>query len=115
MKHELGDTFIAKCRDEKNHLFTVELPSPPDGFLICPPEEHFEGLGYDKGIKDLGPVNDDGCLAEERTGLFPKIKHTINIETFKWEWVAELRTESIYILIKAPTHQEVIDIWNRRA
>lgn len=63
--------------------------------------------------KDLGPVNEDGCLAEERTGLFPTItKVTDGI------WKASVYQNGglmqIEIVVWATTQQQVIYAWNRR-
>ena len=63
-------------------------------------------------IKDLGPVNEEGCLAEERSGKFPKI------ELEQWFYNVYVKSgpmlNSIYVSSTAPTRQEAIDLWNRR-
>jgi len=64
-------------------------------------------------IKDLGRVDKNGFLAEERTGLFPSIyHHAIEFDS----WYAEVRSEdgSININVWGDTLQEAIDAWNRR-
>jgi len=66
---------------------------------------------YEK--KDLGPVNKEGLLAEERTGLFPTIS-----EVTKGIWKATVYQNEglmqIEIGIWATTRQQVIYAWNRR-
>ncbi len=60
-------------------------------------------------IKDLGPVNEDGVLAEERTGLFPNISFTCD------EWCVECTEDYISVACFGVTKQQAIDAWNRRA
>ena len=59
-------------------------------------------------IKDLGPVNEDGCLAEERTGKFPTISFSCD------EWCIEYNEDYISVACFGVTKQEAIDAWNRR-
>ena len=67
----------------------------------------------DISIKDLGPVNEDGCLAEERTGLFPKVS-----QVFDNLWKAFIYVnndlEHIEVVVYGKTKQQAIDAWNRR-
>ena len=81
---------------------TVQTPFRCAYGVLCPIEE-----GY---IKDLGPVNEEGCLAEERTGLFPRVAY---VE--KDTWVAEFHNSSIDFSCYGKTKQQAIDVWNRRA
>ena len=67
----------------------------------CPIKE-----GY---IKDLGIVNDEGCLPEERTGLYPTIRPFENSK-----WCVAVRDIKITVLAYGDTRQEAIDAWNRR-
>ena len=65
-------------------------------------------------VKDLGPVNEDGCLAEERTGLFPVVENrfhnlwavTVSIDDF---------VKTVQVTCYGDNKQEAIDAWNRRA
>ena len=70
-------------------------------------------MGYRFIIKDLGPVNEDGCLAEERTGLFPKVS-----QVFDNLWKAFIYVnndlEHIEVVVYGKTKQQAIDAWNRR-
>ena len=65
-------------------------------------------------IHDLGPVNEDGCRAEERTGLFPVVENH-----FHTLWVVTLITNDFPKIIQVScygtTEQEAIDAWNWRA
>ena len=83
---------------------TVQTPFRCAYGVLCPIEE-----GY---IKDLGPVNDNGCLAEERTGLFPKISR---LEIDDCVWVAAVHDDFVTVMAYGNTKQEAIDAWNRRA
>jgi len=69
----------------------------------------------DKGmiIHDLGPVNEDGCLAEERTGIFPTLKEkTVNGNNLFGYYVV---AHHITVIVEwFSTKQEAIDAWNRR-
>lgn len=64
-------------------------------------------------IKDLGPVDENGCLAEERTGLFPKVS-----QVFDNLWKAFIYVnndlEHIEVAVYGKTKQQAIDAWNRR-
>jgi hypothetical protein len=64
-------------------------------------------------IKDLGPVNKDGCLAEERTGLFPKFS-TMAVGTSS-KWMLSVKANGFLIAVYGSTRQEVINLWNQRA
>ncbi len=81
-----------------------------DSMVVCPVNASETGLI----VKDLGPVNEEGCLAEERTGLFPTIS-----EVTKGIWKATVYQNEglmqIEIEIWATTRQQVIYAWNRRA
>lgn len=59
-------------------------------------------------FKDLGPVDDNGCLAEERTGSFPTVKQDGCV------WYVELQTVSTVVLCIGYSRQETIDKWNHR-
>ena len=65
-------------------------------------------------LKDLGPVNEEGCLAEERTGLFPAITK-VNDGIWKASVYQNSGLIQIEIEVWATTKQGVIDAWNRRA
>ena len=62
-------------------------------------------------VKDLGPVNEDGCLAEERSGLFPEIKHQRYVPV---RWSCLVMDDFGYVRTFGDTKQEAIDAWNRR-
>jgi hypothetical protein len=58
--------------------------------------------------KDLGPVNEDGCLPSPWGG-YPKIIHEDNL------WCVEIHEPVLVCTDEYPTKQEAIDAWNRRA
>lgn len=74
-------------------------------------------------IKDLGILNEDGCLPEERTGKYPTIKDRNEHEGWLllhiWDCIVCEKIgdddEAIEIRVSALTRQEAIDRWNRRA
>jgi len=67
---------------------------------------------YISKSKDLGPVNEDGYLAEERTGLFPETKGVFGDD---WaNYTVFVKSGGVYVGCHAPTLQEAKDIWNRR-
>ena len=61
--------------------------------------------------RDLGPVNEDGCLAEERTGKFPIIAELKE----EGVWIVRLHAGNVTITVTGATRQQAIDAWNRRA
>ena len=77
---------------------------------------HFDQMcPVEKGliVKDLGPVNEDGVLAEERTGRFPTLKEkTVNGNNLFGYYVV---AHHITVIVEwFSTKQEAIDAWNRR-
>jgi len=65
-------------------------------------------------VKDLGPVNEEGCLAEERTGLFPTIEE-ITDGIWKASVYSNEGLTQIEIEVWSTSEQGVKDAWNRRA
>ena len=62
-------------------------------------------------IKDLGILNEDGCLPSAwDKALYPQVYRTT--ETI---WYAHAESYGIFMEAKGKTKQEVIDAWNRRA
>jgi len=59
-------------------------------------------------VRDLGPVNEEGCLAEERTGLYPEISDLDGL------WRCRVISPYSLISCTASTRQQAIDNWNRR-
>ena len=91
-----GCSFVDSMDDD------CTLPDPPCKRCINKPI-----------IRDLGPVNEDGVLAEERTGLFPVVEnHFHNL------WVVTLITNDFPKIIQVScygaTKQQAIDAWNWR-
>ena len=79
--------------------------------LVCTASQEIQN-GCDSGwnycIKDLGPVDEEGCLAEERSGIYPEVEHVGK------SWWVIVSTQDYDILARAPTRQEAIDLWNWR-
>ena len=82
-----------------------------NGGVICRSGHCVTKQGH---VKDLGPVNEEGCLAEERTGLFPTITK-VNDGIWKASVYQNEGLIQIEIEVWATTKQGVIDAWNRRA
>ena len=78
----------------------------------------------DKGliVKDLGPVNEDGCLPSPWGG-YPKIIHEVNqtrIENgedvhYDNLWCVEIHEPVLVCTDEYLTEQEAIDAWNWRS
>ena len=73
-------------------------------------------------IKDLGVLNEDGCLPSPLGG-YPKIIHEVdqnrteNGEDVHYDnlWCVEIHEPFLICTNEYPTKQEAIDAWNRRA
>lgn len=64
----------------------------------------------DMVIKDLGILNEDGCLPSVwSNNLYPQVYRTT--ETI---WYAHAESYGIFMEAKGKTKQEAIDAWNRR-
>jgi len=104
-----GCSFVDEWDDD------CTLKNPP-----CRISEHKAGPFI---IKDLGILNEDGCLPEERTGKYPTIKDRNEYEGWLllhiWDCIVCEKIgnddEAIEIRVSALTRQEAIDRWNRRA
>ncbi len=82
---------------------TVQTPFRCAYGVLCPIEE-----GY---IKDLGPVNDNGCLESPIGKGFPTIRQNSD-KTWVVFWTD---SKNVRIFSVGATEQEAIDAWNRRA
>ena len=113
---------------ENGRMYKAVLPSLCDvcAFKIGEDKErgiickHGKCVTTQGSVHDLGPVNEDGCLAEERTGLFPEIANKFDLFAMDRVWVAEFQYADstgmiIQIQIRENTKKECIDAWNRRA
>lgn len=110
-EHKLNDQWIEggrmyKATAGKNNCLGCSLDN---GSVMCGYKNIIKcGEGQNFIIKDLGPVDDNGCLAEERTGLFPVVKQDGPM------WFVEMHTSLINVLCIGRTMQQVIDRWNQR-
>ena len=108
----LGEQWIEEGSDGKRHMYKA-VEGPCERCDIS----HTCNLSVDchmeRGLiaKDLGPVNEDGCLAEERTGEFPIIAGLKEEEV----WVVRLHAGNVTITVTGATRQQAIDAWNWRA
>lgn len=68
-------------------------------------------------IKDLGIVDENGCLPEERTGLYPDIIHLEGNGFLESSWVAQVDDEvdDIHVTVYGDTEEEVKFKWNKRS
>ena len=130
MKHKIGEQWVEEI-DGKMHMLKAVQSVDIGACTAC----DFEGqeskcAGFPNSvcgsnsnsfiIKDLGVLNDDGCLPEERTGKYPVVKKVISLKLMGWVWWAGIEGESdingakLSIGVEALTEQEAIDAWNRR-
>ena len=100
---KLNEQWIGKQDDGRNHL--IEKVDAKEG--------HY---------KDLGPVNEEGCLPSPWGG-YPKIIHEVdqnrteNGEDVHYDnlWCVEIHEPVLVCTDEYPTKQEAVDAWNRRA
>jgi len=119
--HKLGDQWIEEI-DGKEHMVKVGLSmkgeacrgciymgrvdecSHPCG---CPMKNQFDPTTI---VKDLGPVNEDGCLpAPWDTATYPYLG------IYKGKYSCYAEDDGITIRTIGDTGQQAIDTWNRRA
>ena len=97
-EHKIGDQWIEKGSDSKMHMYkAVKVVT--------------RGLCRDIIVKDLGILNDDGCLpAPWDSTKYPKITVLIgnvyNIEVMEGFWFMQVRGDTL---------EKAIERWNRRA
>jgi hypothetical protein len=117
MKHELDEQWI-----EDGRMYKAILKGSGN-YISC----SWTGLQLAEGLIaiDLGPVNEDGCLRDERTLEFPELELIATREsTGEQLW----KIESVYYIgesffggigvtttVFGRTEQECKDAWNRRA
>ena len=103
MNHKIGEQEKMVLADGKQHMIKY--------------------VDNDGHWKDLGILNEDGCLPEERTGKYPTIKDRNEYEGWRllhiWDCTVCEKMgnddEAIEIRVSALTRQEAIDRWNWRA
>ena len=70
--------------------------------------------GIKKTIKDLGILNDDGCLPN-CWGEYPKLKRDVDIKSPVIAWYRYVTRDGLFCMTEAyKTEQEAKDEWNRR-
>ena len=78
----------------------------------CPVE-----LGKAGIVIDLGPVNEDGCLMDERTHSYPRIKK-VEESMSQWKvWVEDTNAKAnkrVLVAVFADTREKAIALWNKR-
>ena len=119
---EINEQWIEEGSDGKMHMYKAVEGIHCSGCCYDEGDRgcYISGLGCptDNGetdlvVRDLGPVNEDGCLAEERTGLFPVVENrfhnlwavTVSIDDF---------VKNVQVTCYGDTKQQAIDAWNRR-
>ena len=118
---KLDEQWIEEIDGKKHMLKAVNYPEGCNGciFLRYDPDEFYTcnrsrlGCPVDDGmiIKDLGILNEDGCLpAPWDETKYPQMYRTT--EAIRYAYAESYR---IFIEVKGKTKQEVIDTWNRRA
>lgn len=127
---KLGDQWIEELDGKKHMLKAVKPVELCQGCLYNGNGGGCWWSGFDDEcemgsrfiIKDLGPVNEDGCLPSPWGG-YPKIIHEVdqnrteNGEDVHYDnlWCVEIHEPVLVCTDEYPTKQEVIDTWNRRA
>ena len=72
------------------------------------------GIGKRFIIKDLGILNEDGCLTN-CWGEYPRIEELVDVHT-REHWFRCITRNNVYCATESyKTKQEAIDAWNRRA
>jgi hypothetical protein len=138
--HKLGEQWVEEIDGKKHMLKAVERPEE-DSHISARVHPCFKCFfqmdDYDCAypsdkwvcdmqrrviIKDLGVLNEDGCLPEERTGKYPTIKDRNEDQGWLghiWDCIVCEKIgnddEAIGIRVSALTRQEAIERWNRRA
>ena len=128
---QIGEQWI-EVIDGKRHLLmivenTSELVCNGCSFGYYQAGDHHCKFGLDCPasdgiIKDLGILNDDGCLPSPWGG-YPKIIHEVdqtrigNGEDVHYDnlWCVEIHEPVLVCTDEYLTEQEAIDAWNRRA
>ncbi len=140
--HKLGEQWVEEIDGQEHMLKVVEQAKTVNAdvcggcyFGVCGDICHDGALhvcGYGEGkcpldnvdwvVKDLGILNEDGCLPSPWGG-YPKIIHEVNqtrIENgedvhYGNLWCVEIHEPVLVCTDEYPTKQEAIDAWNRRA
>ena len=94
MKHELGDQWI-----ENGRMYKA-----------------VRQIGTQLEKKDLGPVNEFGCLPNPwNKNKYPTIYSTGDGVNFEVQWIVESDNGTTHVRAYGNTRQEAKDAWNRRA
>lgn len=126
---KLGEQWVEEIDGKEHMVKAVNQTNKCSGCVFCTSiwcadhnqsERDFDCMTMI--IKDLGILNDDGCLPEERTGKYPTIKDRNDDQAFFghiWDCVVCEKIGdddgAIEVRVSALTRQEAIDRWNRRA
>ena len=122
--HQLGDQWIELIDGAEHMLKAVNYSDGCNGciFLRYDPDEFYTcnrgrlGCPVDDEmiIKDLGILNEDGCLPNS-WGEYPKIERSIDVGT-GIKWYRCITRNDVYCATNSyATEREAIDAWNRRA
>ena len=118
MKHKIGEQWVEELDGKRHMLKALNSTYNCNGCAYlcdngkCSHESIIECPVYtiDAIIKDLGVLNEDGCLPSVwSNNLYPQVYRTT--ETI---WYAHAESYGIFMEAKGKTKQEAIDAWNRR-
>ena len=125
--HKLGEQWIEEIDGKAHMVKAVKQTNKCSGCVFCTSiwcadhnqsERDFDCMTMI--IKDLGILNEYGCLPEEHTGEYPTIKKVVSHELLMWVWwvgidrKADVNGANLSIGVEALTKQQAIDAWNRR-
>lgn len=138
IKRELNEQWIGTSREDNQlHMFKAVEPHNHEDY-ICSGCDMACSSYYDEPmafcnagdeildycqfgshfrIKDLGIVDEKGCLPEERTGLYPDIIYLGGNGFLESSWVAQVDDEvdDIHVTVYGDTEEEVKFKWNKRS
>ena len=120
---KLGEQWEEKRKDGVHMLKCIKVTRNPfpveerfsDGYFFTNNKITDGEYSYYEIIKakDLGILNEEGCLPGERTGLYPRIEEAKDdVQVFKWSCIVS--SDNVYIRAYGSTKQQAIDAWNRR-
>jgi len=138
IKRELNEQWIGTSReDNKLHMFKAVEPHNHEDYIcsgcdMACSSYHDEPMAFCNAgdeildycqfgshfrIKELGIVDENGCLPEERTGLYPDIIHLEGNGFLESSWVAQVDDEvdDIHVTVYGDTEEEVKFKWNKRS
>jgi hypothetical protein len=126
--YQLNEQWVEKADDGKMHMYKaveggnckgctfgmMHKGSGLNDIHVCDREDDCPLEYADTIIKDLGIINEDGCLPN-CWGEYPRIEERVDVYT-KEHWFRCITRNNVYCATESyKTKQEAIDAWNRRA